>query len=63
LPFSRNSTERPETASLGSNELADTNPKNLIPYLKKIENNEWKESSIPPLWDGKMSVRIIKKNK
>jgi len=57
----RNSTERPETVSLGSNELAGTNPKNLIPYLKKIKNNEWKKSSIPPLWDGKTSVRIIKK--
>lgn len=57
----RNSTERPETVTLGSNELAGTNPKNLIPYLKKIKNNEWKKSSIPPLWDGKTSVRIIKK--
>jgi UDP-N-acetylglucosamine 2-epimerase (non-hydrolysing) len=57
----RNSTERPETITMGSNELAGTNPKNLIPYLKKIKNNEWKKSSIPPLWDGKTSVRIIKK--
>ena len=57
----RNSTERPETITMGSNELAGTNPNNLIPYLKKIKNNEWKKSSIPPLWDGKTSGRIIKK--
>jgi len=57
----RNSTERPETVTLGSNELAGTNPHNLIPFLKKIKNNEWKKSSIPPLWDGKTSVRIIQK--
>ncbi len=57
----RNSTERPETVTLGSNELAGTNPENLIPFLKKINNNEWKKSSIPPLWDGKTSVRIVKK--
>lgn len=57
----RNSTERPETVTLGSNELAGTNPDNLIPYLKKIKNNEWKKSSIPPLWDGKTSPRIVKK--
>ncbi|MDP4129495.1 MAG: UDP-N-acetylglucosamine 2-epimerase (non-hydrolyzing) [Bacteroidota bacterium] len=57
----RDSTERPETVTLGSNELAGTNPANLIPYLKKIKNNEWKKSSIPPLWDGKTSGRIIKK--
>jgi UDP-N-acetylglucosamine 2-epimerase (non-hydrolysing) len=57
----RNSTERPETITLGSNELAGTNPDNMIPYLKKIKNNEWKKSSIPPLWDGKTSGRIINK--
>jgi len=57
----RNSTERPETITLGSNELAGTHPDNMIPYLKKIKNNEWKKSSVPPLWDGKTSVRIIKK--
>ena len=57
----RNSTERPETVTLGSNELAGVNPQNLIPYLKKIKNNEWKKSSIPPLWDGETSVRIVKK--
>ena len=57
----RNSTERPETISIGTNELAGTKPENLIPYLKKIKNNEWKKSSIPPLWDGNTSVRIIKK--
>ncbi len=55
----RNSTERPETVTLGSNELAGTDPENLIPWLRKIKNNEWKKSSIPPLWDGKTSVRII----
>ncbi len=55
----RNSTERPETVTLGSNELAGTDPKNLIPWLRKIKNNEWKKSSVPPLWDGKTSVRII----
>lgn len=57
----RNSTERPETITLGSNELAGTHPDNMIPYLKKIKNNEWKKSSVPPLWDGKTSIRIVKK--
>lgn len=57
----RNSTERPETVTMGSNELAGTDPNNLIPYLKKINKNEWKKSSIPDLWDGKSAVRIINK--
>ncbi|MEO7048171.1 MAG: UDP-N-acetylglucosamine 2-epimerase (non-hydrolyzing), partial [Ferruginibacter sp.] len=57
----RNSTERPETVTIGSNELAGTDPANLLPYLKKIRGNEWKKSSIPDLWDGNSAVRIIDK--
>ena len=57
----RDSTERPETITIGSNELVGTNPNNLIPYLKSIKNNAWKKSAIPPLWDGKTSARIIQK--
>jgi len=57
----RNSTERPETVTIGSNELAGINPENLIPYLIKIKNNNWKKSSIPYLWDGKTSTRIVEK--
>lgn len=57
----RNSTERPETVTIGSNELAGTDPDNLVPYLQQIKINEWKKSEIPPLWDGKTSVRIVKK--
>jgi UDP-N-acetylglucosamine 2-epimerase (non-hydrolysing) len=55
----RDSTERPETVSLGSNELVGINPKNLIPHIKVIKNNQWKNSTIPPLWDGNTSERIV----
>jgi UDP-N-acetylglucosamine 2-epimerase (non-hydrolysing) len=55
----RNSTERPETISIGSNVLVGTNPENLKCYLKDIINNKWKEAGIPPLWDGKTSERIV----
>jgi UDP-N-acetylglucosamine 2-epimerase (non-hydrolysing) len=57
----RNTTERPETVSIGSNELIGTNPDNLIPFLQGLQNGHWKKSSIPPLWDGHTSDRIIKK--
>lgn len=57
----RDSTERPETVTLGSNILVGSDPDNLIPYLQSIKNNKWKKSSIPPLWDGKTSKRIVKK--
>lgn len=57
----RNSTERPETVKIGSNELIGTDPENLKPYLQLIKKNKWKHSSIPPLWDGNTSVRIVEK--
>jgi UDP-N-acetylglucosamine 2-epimerase (non-hydrolysing) len=57
----RDSTERPETITIGTNELAGTNPENLGPYLAKIAAGNWKKGSIPPLWDGKTAYRIIDK--
>ena len=57
----RNSTERPETITLGSNELVGTDPSNLHPFLKRLQSGKWKKSSIPPLWDGCTSERIVSK--
>ena len=55
----RDSTERPETVTIGSNELVGINPNNLKPYLTRIKNDQWKKSSVPPLWDGKAAERIV----
>ncbi|MBN9350486.1 MAG: UDP-N-acetylglucosamine 2-epimerase (non-hydrolyzing) [Chitinophagaceae bacterium] len=55
----RNSTERPETITMGTNELVGTDPGDLAQYLKKLLNGKWKEGKVPPLWDGKTSTRII----
>jgi UDP-N-acetylglucosamine 2-epimerase (non-hydrolysing) len=57
----RNSTERPETITLGSNELVGTNPYNLSPFLSRLQAGEWKKATIPPLWDGRTSQRIVSK--
>jgi len=57
----RNSTERPETITLGSNELVGTDPSNLLPFLRRLQSGRWKKSSIPPLWDGHTSERIVSK--
>ncbi len=57
----RNNTERPETVTIGTNELAGTDPAALAPYMEKIFNGAWKKGGIPELWDGKTGQRIVKK--
>lgn len=55
----RNSTERPETVTLGTNEIVGTDPKNILPFLEKLIAGNWKKGGIPELWDGKTSERIV----
>jgi UDP-N-acetylglucosamine 2-epimerase (non-hydrolysing) len=55
----RDNTERPETITEGTNELVGTNPEAIKPYMEKIFAGQWKKGSIPQLWDGKTSARII----
>jgi UDP-N-acetylglucosamine 2-epimerase (non-hydrolysing) len=57
----RDSTERPETITLGSNELVGTKPSNILPYLRRVQEGQWKKASVPPMWDGYASERIISK--
>ncbi|MSQ98849.1 MAG: UDP-N-acetylglucosamine 2-epimerase (non-hydrolyzing) [Xanthomonadales bacterium] len=54
----RDSTERPETVSVGTNELIGTNPKNLKPHLDRLFAGQWKKGSIPEKWDGRTGERI-----
>lgn len=56
----RDSTERPETVSIGTNELIGTNPEAIGPVLNKLLMGHWKKGSIPKLWDGKTGKRIVK---
>lgn len=55
----RNSTERPETVVIGTNELIGNDLCKLKLYIKKIMEDDWKKGTIPPFWDGKTSERII----
>jgi UDP-N-acetylglucosamine 2-epimerase (non-hydrolysing) len=55
----RNSTERPETVTIGTNELIGTNPEALAPHMQKIFANQWKKGAIPEMWDGKTAERIV----
>lgn len=55
----RDNTERPETITLGTNELVGTDPKKLKPYLKKLLAGKWKKGGEIPLWDGHAAERIV----
>ena len=55
----RLSTERPETISIGTNELIGENLGNLKSSLEKIESGSWKKGGRPELWDGNTSKRIV----
>lgn len=56
----RTTTERPETVTIGTNELAGTDPERIVHYLHKMVRGDWKKGNIPPLWDGKAAERIIR---
>ena len=56
----RNSTERPETVSMGTNELLGIDPAALKPALDRLFAGNWKHGAIPPLWDGKTAERIVR---
>jgi UDP-N-acetylglucosamine 2-epimerase (non-hydrolysing) len=55
----RDNTERPETVTVGTNELIGTNPANLAPALGRLMAGQWKKGAIPERWDGKAAVRIV----
>ena len=54
----RDSTERPETVTVGTNELIGTDPAALKPALDKLFAGKWKKGAIPHLWDGRTGERI-----
>ena len=57
----RDNTERPETITIGTNELIGTNPEAIKPTLEKLFAGKWKEGGVPELWDGKAAERIVEK--
>lgn len=55
----RDTTERPETVSAGTNELIGTDPAKLKPAFERLFAGEWKQGGIPEKWDGKTGERIV----
>ncbi len=58
----RDSTERPITVTMGTNQLlADLDPDKTYEALTHILKGETKKGEIPPLWDGNAAERIAAK--
>ena len=55
----RDTTERPETISVGTNELIGTDPAGLKPALDRLFAGQWKRGGIPEKWDGRTGERIV----
>lgn len=55
----RDNTERPETISMGTNELIGTDPMAVKPAMDKLFTGNWKKGGVIPLWDGKAAERIV----
>lgn len=55
----RTTTERPETCAIGTNLLIGEDMDLLTQSLKELLDGNWKESTIPHLWDGHAAERIL----
>ncbi len=55
----RDNTERPETISIGTNELLGTDPAAIAPVMEKLFAGQWKKGEIPDRWDGQTAKRIV----
>lgn len=55
----RTTTERPETVTLGTNELLGTDVVAIAEALKRLFSGDWKSGQIPEKWDGCTAERIV----
>lgn len=55
----RDNTERPETVTLGTNELIGTDPSRIKPAMDRVFDGRWKQGQVPPFWDGNTGRRIV----
>jgi UDP-N-acetylglucosamine 2-epimerase (non-hydrolysing) len=56
----RENTERPITLEMGSNVLVGRNPERIKSEAAKILSGDRRSVTVPELWDGRASERIVK---
>ncbi|MBF0272758.1 MAG: UDP-N-acetylglucosamine 2-epimerase (non-hydrolyzing) [Magnetococcales bacterium] len=55
----RDTTERPETVTVGTNRLLGTDPDRIKPAMDVLFAGAWQQGGIPELWDGGTGERIV----
>lgn len=55
----RDTTERPETVDIGTNELVGTETDAVGPAMERLLDGRWKKGGIPEKWDGRAGERIV----
>jgi len=55
----RPNTERPVTISCGTNTLIPFEIDMVLKYVDMIDSGNYKVGSIPPMWDGKATERVL----
>ena len=56
----RTTTERPITASLGTNRVVGLDPERISAAWAEIRGGRWPAARLPELWDGKAASRVVK---
>ena len=55
----RDSTERPITAQIGSNQIVGTDPARILSAYRRVMSDDLPPPQTPPLWDGQAAQRIV----
>ena len=55
----RENTERPVTIEVGTNEMTGLDTERILTLTKAAISGNWKRATVPELWDGKASERIV----